>query len=72
MNTTGAKPGAIFDEKAQAVLSKLHAESKREWAKILWKYLPYYPRLLSGKKLPFPTHYWNKAQVLSKSDEWLY
>jgi len=44
---------AISDEKARAVLSRLHAEAGRETWKLLWKYLPYFPRLLSGKKLPW-------------------
>jgi len=43
----------IPDEKARAVLRRLHGEAGHEVWKLLWKYLPYYLRLFSGKKLPW-------------------
>ncbi len=43
----------IPDEKARAVLRKLHGEAGHETWKILWKYLPYYLKLFRGKKLPW-------------------
>ena len=55
--------GPINDEKACAVLNKLHAESTKEVGKILWKYLPYYIRLFSGKKLP-----WDRLQHMHDRD----
>jgi predicted O-methyltransferase YrrM len=43
----------IPDEKASAVLRRLHGEAGHEVGKILWKYLPYYFKLFGGKKLPW-------------------
>ncbi len=53
----------IPDEKVRAVLRRLHGESGREVWKILWKYLPYYPKLFSGKKLP-----WERLQYQHDRD----
>jgi predicted O-methyltransferase YrrM len=50
---TDSNFNTISDKKARAVLSRLHAEAGHETWKLLWKYLPYFPRLLSGKKLPW-------------------
>jgi predicted O-methyltransferase YrrM len=43
----------IPDEKVRIVLRRLHGEAGRETGKLLWKYLPYYFKLFSGKKLPW-------------------
>ena len=57
MKSIDSKLRAISDEKACAVLRRLHAEAGREVWKLLWTYLPYLPKLLSGKKLP-----WDRLQ----------
>src|SRR5512137_217931 len=41
------------DERARTVLRRLHGEARHETWKILWRYLPYFPRLFGGKKLPW-------------------
>ncbi len=43
----------VPDEKARAVLRRLHGEAGREYWKLLWKYLPYWIPMFSGKKLPW-------------------
>lgn len=43
----------IPDVKVRAVLHRLHGEAGHETWKLLWKYLPYLPKLLSGRKLPW-------------------
>jgi len=43
----------VSDEKARAVLRRLHGEASREYWKILWKYLPYFIPMFRGKKLPW-------------------
>ncbi len=53
MKSIDSKLSAISDEKARAVLCRLHAEAEREVWRILWKYLPYFPKLLIEKKLPW-------------------
>lgn len=44
---------ALSDEKACAVLRRLHGEASNEAWKILWRYLPYLPKLVRRKKLPW-------------------
>ena len=43
----------VTDEKARAVLRRLHGEAGREYGKLMWKYLPYFIPMLSGKTLPW-------------------
>jgi len=43
----------VPDEKARAVLRRLHGEAGREYGKLMWKYLPYFIPMLSGKTLPW-------------------
>jgi predicted O-methyltransferase YrrM len=43
----------VPDEKARAVLRRLHGEAGREYGILLWKYLPYFIPMLSGKRLPW-------------------
>jgi predicted O-methyltransferase YrrM len=47
----------VPDEKARAVLRRLHGEASREYVKLLWKYLPYFIPMFGGKKLP-----WDRLQ----------
>jgi hypothetical protein len=63
MSSIDAKLGAISDEKARAVLSRLHTESKREVGSTLWRYLPCYPKLFSGRRLP-----WGRIQFTHNKD----
>jgi len=53
MSSLDDKLSFITDEKARAVLRRLHTEAGREYWKLLWIYLPYMPKLLSGRKLPW-------------------
>ena len=53
----------IPDQKVRAVLHRLHDEAGHEVWKILWKYLPYYFKLFSGKKLP-----WERLQYKHDRD----
>ncbi len=53
----------VPDEKARAVLRRLHGEAGHEVWKVLWKYLPYYFKLFSGKKLP-----WERLQYQHDED----
>ena len=53
----------IPDEKARAVLRRLHAEAGREVWRILWHYLPYYSKLFGGKKLP-----WERLELTHDKD----
>jgi predicted O-methyltransferase YrrM len=53
----------VADEKARAVLRRLHGESGREYIKLLWKFLPYWIPMLCGKKLP-----WNRLQHRHNED----
>jgi len=57
MSSLDAKLSFITDERARAVLRRLHAEAGREYWKLLWIYLPYMPKLLSGRRLP-----WDRLQ----------
>jgi predicted O-methyltransferase YrrM len=41
----------VPDEKARAVLRRLHGEASREYLSLLWKFLPYWIPMFSGKKL---------------------
>lgn len=43
----------VPDERARAVLRRLHREAGREYWKLLWKYLPYFIPMFSGKGLPW-------------------
>jgi predicted O-methyltransferase YrrM len=43
----------VSDEKARAVLRRLHGEASREYARLLWKYLPYFIPMFRGKRLPW-------------------
>jgi predicted O-methyltransferase YrrM len=43
----------VPDEKARAVLRRLHGEANREYLKLLWKYLPYWIPMFRGKTLPW-------------------
>jgi predicted O-methyltransferase YrrM len=43
----------VLDEKARAVLHRLHGEAGREYAKLLWKFLPYVIPMFRGKRLPW-------------------
>jgi predicted O-methyltransferase YrrM len=43
----------VPDERARAVLRRLHREAGREYLTILWKYLPYFIPMFRGKKLPW-------------------
>ena len=43
----------IPDEKVRAVLRRLHGEAGHETGRLLWKYLPHYLKLISGRKLPW-------------------
>ena len=47
----------VPDERARTVLRRLHGEATREYWKLLWKYLPYFIPMFSGKKLP-----WDRLQ----------
>jgi predicted O-methyltransferase YrrM len=47
----------VPDEKARAVLRRLHGEAGREYIKLLWKFLPYWIPMFRGKKLP-----WDRLQ----------
>jgi predicted O-methyltransferase YrrM len=53
----------VPDEKARAVLRRLHGEAGREYWKLLWKYLPYWIPMFSGKKLP-----WERLQQRHDDD----
>ncbi len=53
----------VPDEKARAVLRRLHGEAGREYWKLLWKYLPYWIPMFSGKKLP-----WDRLQQRHDDD----
>src|SRR5512138_1206886 len=53
----------IPDERVRAVLRRLHGEAGHEVWQVLWKYLPYYFKLFSGKKLP-----WERLQYQHDED----
>jgi predicted O-methyltransferase YrrM len=53
----------VTDEKARAVLRRLHGEAGREYWKLLWKYLPYWIPMFRGKKLP-----WERLQQRHNDD----
>jgi predicted O-methyltransferase YrrM len=63
MSSMDAKLGVISDEKVRAVLRRLHTEAGHEYWKLLWKYLPYLPKLLGGKKLP-----WERLELKHDKD----
>lgn len=63
MSAIDAKLNVISDEKARAVLCRLHTEAGREMGRLLWAYLPYLPKLLGGKKLP-----WDRLQYAHDND----
>jgi predicted O-methyltransferase YrrM len=44
---------SLPDPRVRAVLRRLHAEADREMPKLVWQYLPYLPKMLMGKKLPW-------------------
>ncbi len=44
---------SLPDPRVRDVLRRLHAEADREMPKLVWQYLPYLPRMLMGKKLPW-------------------
>ena len=53
----------VPDEKARAVLRRLHGEAGREYWKLLWKFLPYWIPMFRGKKLP-----WERLQQRHDDD----
>jgi predicted O-methyltransferase YrrM len=53
----------VPDEKARAVLRRLHGEAGREYWKLFWKYLPYWIPMFRGKKLP-----WDRLQQWHDKD----
>ena len=53
----------VSDERARAVLRRLHREASREYLTLLWKYLPYFIPMFSGKKLP-----WDRLQHRHDND----
>jgi predicted O-methyltransferase YrrM len=44
---------SLPDPRARAVLRRLHGEADRQMPRLVWQYLPYLPRMLMGKKLPW-------------------
>jgi predicted O-methyltransferase YrrM len=53
----------VPDEKARAVLRRLHGEAGREYLNLFWKYLPYWIPMFRGKKLP-----WDRLQQRHDDD----
>jgi predicted O-methyltransferase YrrM len=47
----------IPDAKVRLVLERLHAEAHRDNMKRIWSFMPYLPRMLTGRKLP-----WDRLQ----------
>ena len=43
----------VPDERARAVLRRLHREAGREYWRLLWKYMPYFIPMFSGRELPW-------------------
>jgi predicted O-methyltransferase YrrM len=53
----------VADEKARAMLRRLHGEAGREYPKLLWKFLPYWVPMFRGKELP-----WDRLQQRHNDD----
>jgi predicted O-methyltransferase YrrM len=53
MTAMDSKYNCIPDEKVRAVLGRLHDEASRDMRKRVWSFMPYLPKLLMGKKLPW-------------------
>jgi len=57
MNTLQTISNCITDERVRAVLDRLHAEASRDMKKRIWGFVPYFPKMLLGAKLP-----WDRLQ----------
>jgi hypothetical protein len=53
MTTLSTISNCISDERVRRVLGRLHDEAGRDMKKRIWGFVPYMPRMLTGRKLPW-------------------